>query len=114
MLAGKGMHWNNQRKMKSYSTDLRGVTVVDPDEHQRAEILAEAAAAEEADYPEVFLSVPGVGTISYRYGGVIVWELDEGGECCLRSCELSMAETVWTHCVRGETKALAAFPWQSL
>jgi len=100
--------------MKAYSTDLRGVTLVDPDPRQRAEIIAEAAEAEESDYPEVFLSVPGIGTISYRYGGVMVWEMEEGGECCLRGCDAESAASIWTHCVRGETAALEAMAWEQL
>ncbi|NBD39126.1 MAG: hypothetical protein GVY10_11210 [Verrucomicrobia bacterium] len=100
--------------MKAYSTDLRGVTLVDPDEKERARILAEAAEAAESDYPEVFLSVPGLGTISFRYGGVMVWETEEGGECCLRGCDVEGAASIWTHCVRGENAALEALSWEQL
>lgn len=102
--------------MKWYSTDLDGVTEVDPDAAARRALLEEAERhGAEAAYPEVFLGAAGWGTISYRAGGVLLWEREtDGEEWVLRGCSLSEAAAVWEQLVAGDGAALERHAWESL
>lgn len=102
--------------MKWYSTDLDGLTEVDPDAEARRALLEEAERhGAEAAYPEVFLGAAGWGTISYRAGGVMLWEREtDGEEWVLRGCSLSEASTIWEQLAAGDGAGLESWGWDRL
>lgn len=102
--------------MKWYSTDLDGLTEVDPDAKQRRAVLWEAERhGAEAAYPEVFLGAAGVGTVSYRVGGLMIWEQETGGmELLLRVAGPGEAEPVWEAVARRDLEALGSYSWEPL
>ena len=98
--------------MQYFTTDLDGVTMVDPPAGVRRQILASVQGEEEADYPEVFLTVPATIVLAYRRGGYLLWE-DEGEVIrSMANVGLDRAEEAWNMALEGDLERLQALPWQ--
>jgi hypothetical protein len=99
--------------MKYFTTDLYGVTLVDPDADQRFDVLETSEESMGEDYPDVYLTVVGAEPVlGYRKGGYLLWE--EGGEVtrCLGQVDTREAARIWSLLVHGEVAALEKLPWE--
>jgi hypothetical protein len=98
--------------MKYFTTDLYGVTLVDPDADQRLDVLETAGKSIGEDYPDVYLTVAGSEPVlGYRKGGYLLWE--EGGEVTryLGNVDTNEAARIWSLLVDGDVSALEELPW---
>ncbi len=98
--------------MQYFTTDLDGVTMVDPPAGVRRQILASVDKEEEADYPEVFLTVPSMVVLAYRRGGYLLWENEGEVVRSMAGVGLDRAEEAWSLAVEGNLDALEALPWR--
>lgn len=100
--------------MKFFTTDVEGITLVNPDIDQRREVLMSLEDGIDADYPEVYLNLESGIVLGYRSGGFMAWE--EGGEVTryLRGVDLAKAEQVWNWLLDGNHKEIESLPWQQI
>jgi hypothetical protein len=99
-------------KLNFHTTDLDGLTLVNPDRAERRAILESAAAGADADYPEVYLSLDDGTVLGYRTGGILFQE--EAGEVVrvIRGLAPAGADEIWTALIEGGPEALEAWPWE--
>lgn len=100
--------------MEFFTTDLDGVTVINPSKEERRRVLESVIEDPDADYPEVYLTTDDGTVLGYRTGGVIFEE--EDGEIVRLMADVSVdaAEKVWTALVTGRRDALEDLPWDYL
>lgn len=97
--------------MDFFTTDLDGVTLINPDEDARRAILESVGAETDADYPEVYLTSGDGVVLGYRTGGVLFQE--EEGEIVrlIRGVDIGMAARAWSMLAAGDEEALEGLPW---
>lgn len=97
--------------MEFFTTDLNGLTLINPDREDRRRILESVLEDPEADYPEVYLTTEAGTVIGFRTSGVLFQE--EEGEITriLPNCSIEAAEKVWTALTSGREEALDELPW---
>ena len=100
--------------MQFFTTDLNGITLVNPDPVARREVLRSVAGQESADFPEVYLSVDKGPVLGYRAGGILVWE--EGGEVrrLLREVDVATATNIWDRAINDPSDAMPDLDWVEL
>ena len=99
-------------RMPYFTTDLDGVTLIAPDAEARREVIEMAVRAEEADYPEVYLTLDDGRVLGYRLGGTLFQE--EEGEMTrfVRKVSPEMVAQAWTWLIEGQDEALENLPWE--
>ena len=101
-----------------HSTDMYGVSELNPNEATLREILArlDTPDAAEADHPDVSLIHDASGwTLSVFPSGVVTFEnLDNADASPLYMSDINrdQALNMWLQLARGEIAALNALPWQ--
>lgn len=99
--------------MRYFTTDLYGVTLVDPDADQRLDVLEASEESMGEDYPDVYVTVVGVQPVlGYRKGGYLLWEEDGEVTRYLSHVDTGEASRIWSLLVNGELAALKELPWQ--
>lgn len=98
--------------MEFFTTDLNGITLINPGESERRAVLQSVLEEPEADYPEVYLTVRDGPVIGYRPGGTLFMEEDGEIVRIIRGADLDAACRVWNLLVAGDNDALEALPWE--
>ena len=96
--------------MKYFSTDLGGVTLIEPDASRMRQILDTVANCTE-DYPEVFLTHSSGITISYRNGGILIREENEEVTGTLAGIHVEAALEAWQLLASNNLEELDGLPW---
>ncbi|NDV61412.1 hypothetical protein G0Q06_03005 [Puniceicoccales bacterium CK1056] len=100
--------------MEFFTTDLNGLTLINPEREDRRHILESVLQDPDADYPEVYLTTDVGIVIGYRTGGVLFQEEDGEITRLIADCSLDAAEKVWTALATGREEALDELPWTYL
>ncbi|MEX0332543.1 MAG: hypothetical protein AB3N64_14095 [Puniceicoccaceae bacterium] len=98
--------------MEFFTTDLDGVTRMEPGAVDRLDILTSVEEAVEADYPEVYLTSGKGIVLGYRRGGILLWEEEGQVLRTLGGISPAKAAEAWTLLAGGEVEALQALPWK--
>ena len=86
--------------MEFFTTDINGVTQINPDAAVRRRVLASVEDSD-ADYPEVYLSCGGGLSIGYRAGGWMTWEQDGEVVKTQSGVSLGKAGQIWNEAAKG-------------
>ena len=97
--------------MEFFTTDLEGVTRINPDEDARRAILESVLAGPDADYPEVYLTSADGVVLGYRAGGMLFQEEDGDIIRLIRGVDAGLAARAWTWLAAGNGEALEGLPW---
>ncbi len=100
--------------MKFFTTDVEGITLVNPDPAQRREVLESLEDAINAEYPEVFLNLDSGIVLGYRSGGYMAWEEDGEVLRYLEGVDLDRAEQIWNWLLDNNQRAIDALTWQAI
>lgn len=100
--------------MKFFTTDVAGITLVNPNSSQRREVLQSLEDGIDADYPEVFLNLDSGVVLGYRSGGFLAWEEDGEVTRYLQAVSPEKAEQIWDWLVSGELEEIEALQWQEI
>jgi ribosomal protein L16 Arg81 hydroxylase len=100
-------------RLEFFTTDLDGITLVNPGEPERRRILESVTMESGSDFPEVYLSLEKGPVISYRAGGCLLWE--ENGEVrqFINGVTVEAALKAWNQLASGNLAALNDLPWES-
>ena len=100
--------------MEFFTTDLDGLTEINPTKARRREILQSVLEDCDADYPEVYLTIRNGPVIGYRQDGCLLWE--EAGVVVriLPRVDLKEAQQAWSRAITGNWPALEALPWRDM
>jgi hypothetical protein len=98
--------------MDFFTTDLDGVTLINPPEEERRAILRSVLDDEDADYPEVYLTTDDGDVIGYRAGEVLFQEEDGEIIRMIREADVDLAARAWSWLAAGNTDGLDSLPWQ--
>lgn len=100
--------------MDYFTTDIDGLSLINPSEEEMRGLLEAAEATPDADYPEVYLTNAEEDVIGYRCGGTLF--LEEAGEIVriIRGVSLSGALRAWVSFAKGETETVESLPWERL
>lgn len=99
--------------MGFFTTDLDGVTLINPSEEERRGILRSVLDDPDADYPEVYLTTDDGEVIGYRSGSVLFQEEDGEIVRVIRDADIDTAARAWTMLAAGNAEALDSLPWQA-
>lgn len=100
--------------MEFFTTDLNGLTLINPEREDRRQLLESVLKEPDADYPEVYLTTDEGTVIGYRTGGVLFQEEDGEITRFIADCSVELADKVWTALATGREEALDDLPWQYL
>ena len=100
--------------MEFFTTDLDGLTLINPSREDRRRILESVQKDPDADYPEVYLTTEDGTVIGYRTGGVLFQEEDGEISRIITDASVDAAEKVWTALATGREDALEDLPWDYL
>ena len=97
--------------MQFFTTDVDGMTLVDPERADRREVLDSVREDPESAFPEVYLTLSDGRVLGYRAGGTLFEE--EEGEVIrmVRDVDVESAENAWEAFINGDHDKLDALPW---
>ncbi|MEX0323850.1 MAG: hypothetical protein AB3N63_16945 [Puniceicoccaceae bacterium] len=100
--------------MQYFTTDIAGITLMNPDPSQRRDVLKSLEDGIDADYPEVFLNIDSGIVLGYRSGGFLAWE--EEGEVTryLEGISVEMAEQIWNWLIDDNQSGMESLDWQDI
>jgi hypothetical protein len=98
--------------MEFFTTDLDGMTLINPPEEERRAILRSVLDDPDADYPEVYLTTDDGDVIGYRSGGVLFQEEDGEIVRIIPDVDLDTAARAWDCLAGGNADGLDSLPWQ--
>lgn len=98
--------------MEFFTTDLHGVTLIDPPVGERRRILRSTQEETDSEYPEVFLTTGDGTVLGYGSSGMLFQE--EAGEIIrvAPGVDPELAEQAWNFLIEGDLASLEALPWQ--
>jgi hypothetical protein len=97
--------------MEFFTTDVEGVTLMNPGSHERLAVLQSVHEDPDADYPEAFLSGAGGIVLGYRAGGILSWEEEGEVRRFVKDITMEAAASAWTSLADGDTAALEQLDW---
>lgn len=99
--------------MEFFTTDLDGVTLINPTLEEQRAVLRTVLDDPDADYPEVYLTTDNGDVIGYRSGGVLFQEEDGEIARVIPDVDIDTAAKAWAWLSRGNFDELDTLPWQS-
>ncbi len=101
--------------MKFFSTDPHGTTIVEPTADQRRMVLQSVLdEADQADFPEAYLSGANGIVIGYRCDGCLLWEESGTITRYLPGVDVDGAMSAWNLLVERNWNQLDSMDWKSI
>jgi len=97
--------------MDFFTTDLNGVTLIEPEEVDRSGILKTVEDSHD-DYPEVYLTHQSGTVVSYRRGGFLIREDQGEVSGIISSGSMDLAKSAWDYLSKGDIAGLDSLPWE--
>jgi hypothetical protein len=101
--------------MAYHSTDVNGVTLINPDKRAMREIICSVFDADDSDYPDVSLMHESGWTLVYSDTKTLLLENAEKEDGIRFMREVSPADTLkyWVLLSQGKIKSLLSLQWSS-
>lgn len=98
--------------MEYFTTDLEGLTLLNPTEAQLRAVLQSVMDDPEADYPEVYLTTAAGEVMGFGAHGLLFQEEDGEIVRVIRGVGLEDALHAWQALAGGQLETLEALPWK--